>query len=352
MSTVTQLEVAFQAIFGMADHLARETGFVQRRHLGKLSGKSFVATQALGLLVTGGGSLSDLAYFATHVGAHATPQALDQRFTDKTAAFLQALLNVAFTQVVAADPVAIPLLQRFSEVIVEDSSTFTLPDALRTVWKGCGGKTAGTLAAFKIQVRWDLLSGGFKGLALHDGKTPDSQSPFKGQRRCACSVRDADLGYVDTAVFQQEGEADEYYFSRYKPGNLKLFDEAGTELDLVPFLREHAGQSSFDCWVQVGATRRLRTRLLAIPVPEEVAIKRQTAYRRKAQKHSRQANPRLLDLTQWTLLLDAHPTRTVEHRRSGGGVTVTVADRVVIQTLEALRAGGYLAQCAPLAYAL
>lgn len=307
MSTVTQLEVALQTISRQADELARSTGFVQRVQPGKLTGKSFVITQALGLQVPGGGSLSDLAYFATHAGAHITAQALDQRFTEKTARFLQEVLNVAFTQVVAADPVALPLLQRFSEVIVEDSSTFALPDALQAEWKGCGGTTAGTLSAFKIQVRWDLLTGRFTGLALHDGKTPDSRSPFKGQRRRPCSVRDADLGYFDTAVFAQEEDAAEYYLSRYKPGNLKVYDEAGREIDLVAFLQEHASQGGFDGYVQVGASRRLRTRLIALPVPEAVAIKRQAAYRRKAQKHSRPVNARLLDLTQWTILLTNLP---------------------------------------------
>ena len=59
--------------------------------------------------------------------------------------------------------------------------------------------------------------------------------------------------------------------------------------------------------MQVGATRRLPARLIAIPVPEEVAIKRQCAQRRKAQKHSRKVNPRLLELAQWTLLLTNIP---------------------------------------------
>ena len=54
------------------------------------------------------------AYFATHLGVHVSAQALDQRFHEQTATFLQALRNRAFTQVVAADPVAIPLLERDS----------------------------------------------------------------------------------------------------------------------------------------------------------------------------------------------------------------------------------------------
>jgi hypothetical protein len=316
MTTVTQIENAIKNIFGQADHLARTTGFVQRVQKGKLTGQSFAATQVLGLLVPNGGAMSDLAYFATHVGVHVTAQGLDQRFHEKTATFLQLLLNVAFTQMVAADPVAIPFLQRFREVIVEDSSTFSLPDDLEAVWKGCGGSTAGTLSAFKIQVRWDLLRGGFKGMALQDGKTPDTRSPLKEQRRCACSVRDADLGYFDTAVFQQEDEAGEYYLSRYKPGNLKLFDEQGNELDLVSFLKEKAGQAAYECWVQVGASRRVRARLIAIPVPEEVAIKRQTAHKRKAQKHSRKVNPLLLDLAQWTLLLTNIPPEQLSVREA------------------------------------
>lgn len=307
MSTVSQIEQALQAIFGNADRLARETGFVQREQKGKLTGMRFAVTQVFGLLVPAAGSMSDLAYFATHVGAHLSPQALDQRFEESTARFFKELLNLAFTQLVAADPVALPLLQRFSEVIVEDSSTFSLPDDLQAVWQGCGGSTAGTLSAFKIQVRWDLCSGAFKGMALHDGKTPDTQSPLKQQRRCRCSVRDADLGYFDTAVFEQEEQAGEYFFSRCKQANLKLFDEQGEEIELVSFLQARAQEQPYECWVQVGASRRLRARLIAVPVPEEVAIKRQSACKRKAQKHSRKVNPRLLDLAHWTLLLTNIP---------------------------------------------
>ena len=59
MSTVSQIEVAIQNIFAVADHLARTTGFVQRVQPGKLTGKSFAATQVLGLLVPEGGAMSD-----------------------------------------------------------------------------------------------------------------------------------------------------------------------------------------------------------------------------------------------------------------------------------------------------
>jgi hypothetical protein len=46
----------------------------------------------------------------------------------------------------------------------------------------------------------------------------------------------------------------------------------------------------------VSATRRLRARLIAFPVPEEVAIKRQKVNSRNAQKHRRPVNEQIQNL--------------------------------------------------------
>ena len=47
-------------------------------------------------------------------GLSIQPQSLDARFTDAVARFLRRLLEEAVGEVVAADPVAVPLLQRFT----------------------------------------------------------------------------------------------------------------------------------------------------------------------------------------------------------------------------------------------
>ncbi|GAC1565873.1 MAG: IS4 family transposase [Ktedonobacteraceae bacterium] len=307
MSSVTQISQALHAVFDHADAIARYTDFVQRERLGKITGKRFALTQVFGLLHPGKGAMSDLSHFARHSGMKITGQSLHERYTRTAATFLQELLNVAFTQVVAADPVALPLLRRFREVIVEDSSTFTLPDACREWWQGCGGSSAkGTQSAFKIQVRWDLLRGGFTGLGLQDGRTPDNRSPLKGVRRGAKSVRISDLGYFDTAEFAEEAEAEEYFLSRYK-SSVKLYDKQGNELNLLAFLSEQGNARQVDCPVQVSAARRVPARLIAVPVPEEVAVKRQTGHRQKAHKHGRQPSEQLLDLCGWTILLTNIP---------------------------------------------
>lgn len=310
MSSIPQVgEIIKQVLQEKANQAGKTTGFIKR--VREFTGASFAQTMVLGQMQLGEVSLSDLAQFARHTKVSVSAQAIDQRFNEKTVAFFEEVLNAAFTQVVAADPVAIPLLARFSEVIVEDSSTFSLPDALKELWQGCGGKQKGTLSAFKIHVRWDLLNGSLTNLAIGPGKLPDNKSPFKMNRRQRRSVRIADLGYFDTQVFEQEHAAGEYWISRVKVGNLVIFDKDGNRLDLPPFLAQKAVDHSYECSVQVSATRRLPARLIAFPVPEEVAVKRQADNARKAKRHNRPVNPTLQDLTHWTLLITNIPIESL-----------------------------------------
>jgi hypothetical protein len=306
MSSIPQLVEAIKKVLQEeADQAGKRTGFIKR--VRAFTGATFAQTMILGQMQPGEMSLSDLAQFAKYMKVNVSAQAIDKRFNETTVAFFERVLNAAFTQVVAADPVAIPLLARFSEVKVEDSSTFSLPDVLKTFWEGCGGKYQGTLSAFKVHVRWDLLNGSLTNLALGPGKLPDNKSPFKMNRRQRRSVRIADLGYFDTEVFEQESAAGEYWISRVKVGNLQIFDKEGNRLDLPTFLAEKAADHSYECYVQVSATRRVPARLIAFPVPEEVAIKRQADLARRAQRHSRKVNPTLQELAHWTLLITNIP---------------------------------------------
>ena len=213
MNSVTQLGKAIKSVLqDYANQAGVATGFIQR--VREFTGATFAQTMILGHMQVGEIAMSDLASFAKQVGVNVSAQAIDKRLTEKTALFFQELLNAACTQVVAADPVAIPVLERFSEVIVEDSTTFSLPDELEKIWQGCGNATESAKSALKVQVRWDLVTGAFKGQALTDGRVPDTKSPLRLNRRQRRSVRIVDLGYFDTQQFQKDGEGEGYWISR------------------------------------------------------------------------------------------------------------------------------------------
>ena len=151
-----------------------------------------------GTLCTAGDSLNpqatleELAQTAAALGVSITPQALDQRFT--AAACLEQVLTAAISRVIAAEPVAIPLLARFPAVYLQDSSTIVLPDALASVWQGCGGTTPShTQAALKLQVRLELRTGCLAGLHLQDGRASDRSAAAPDLP--AGALRIAALGY-------------------------------------------------------------------------------------------------------------------------------------------------------------
>ena len=128
MTTIPQVARAMREILTTtADEAARATQFVQRTS--PLGGATFTQTLVFGFLGHPQASLEELTQTAATLGVEISPQALDQRFTMAAATCVKQVLDAALTRVITADPVAIPLLARFTAVSVQDSSTIVLPDA-------------------------------------------------------------------------------------------------------------------------------------------------------------------------------------------------------------------------------
>src|SRR5919199_3992169 len=166
MPIIEQVADALQDIFGsVAQSLARETKFVQRES--KLGGAHFAQTLVFTYLANPDATLEELCQTAAALGVDITPAGLTQRFTEAAATFLQAVLAAAGTRTLAADPLAIPLLERFAGVYLEDSTTLALSEALRDYWAGCGNATGQGGAARTINVRLDRCTGRLATLTLH-----------------------------------------------------------------------------------------------------------------------------------------------------------------------------------------
>ncbi len=135
MASIPQVSTALQSVLtNVANTTARISGFICRQR--QLNGAVFVQALVFGFLAKPTATLTHLTQSAANVGVTLSPQGLAQRLTQAAAACLQTVLEVAVQQVVAAKPVAIPILQRFTGVYVLDSPTISLPDALAPVWRG------------------------------------------------------------------------------------------------------------------------------------------------------------------------------------------------------------------------
>lgn len=97
---------------------AKATRFVQRTS--SLGGATFSQTLVFGFLGHPRASLEALTQMAATLGVPITPQALDQRFTPAAASCLEQGLRAAIPRRIAADAVAMPLLERCTAVWGQD----------------------------------------------------------------------------------------------------------------------------------------------------------------------------------------------------------------------------------------
>ncbi len=305
MTSVTGLAQTLQTLFTTtADQLATSTGCIRRHR--KLSGATLVQSLVLGWLQQPEASLHQLAQMAATLGVAITPQGIDHRFTKETATFLKQVLEVAVTQVLASDPVAIPLLQRFPAVMIQDSSIVLLPAPLATTWRGCGSADPQTAAAaIKLQVRLDLVSGALQGPLLQDGRVHDLKAPAQTLDLPPGALRLADLGYFSLETLQYLSQQGDCWLTRWQAGTVVL-DAAGHPLDLVVWLAAQ-GDSPTDCRVQLGYAYHLPARLLAQRVPSEVAQQRRRRLRAEARRREQPVSPLRWATADWTIYLTNVP---------------------------------------------
>jgi hypothetical protein len=307
MKNIPQVSETMRWILGpVADELGWMTGFNQRSS-GKVSGSAFVQSLVFSTLEDAQISYRQLSQAALDCGVCLTPQAMEARFSRAAADLVRRVLEVAVEQVIAGQPSAIPLLQRFAGVELRDSSVIVLPDVLQSIWPGVGG-TRGATAAVKLQVRLDYCSGQLAGPILQAGREHDSHSPFQSEPLPQQAVRMGDLGFFSLRQFQQDEHQGVYWFSRLKVG-LRVYDQDGKELDLPGWLPQLA-EGRTERLIYLGRNSRLPARLIVERVPQEVAEQRRRKLKNNyAHKKQVRISKESLLLAGWTLIVTNIPLK-------------------------------------------
>lgn len=304
-TTIAQLAVTLQELFGAtAERIARETQFVQRESV--MTGAAFAQTLVTAWLADPQASEEQLAQAAAAVGVTITAQGLTARFSWPAAQLMRRLLEAAIGQAVAARPTAVPILNRFAGVYIQDSTTITLPDELVGVWQGSGehGSHA-TVAGLKVQLQWDYTSGRLSQLVLQDGCAQDRDAPVQRAALPAGALRLADLGYFSLPVLAKLGSEGVYWLSRPQVNTL-VWTPEGRCVDLVTLLLNQPA-AQVEVAVLLGKEQRLPCRLLAVRVPQEIADRRRQALYKAARKKGQAVSQARLALADWTLLVTNVP---------------------------------------------
>jgi Transposase DDE domain len=283
------------------DDLARQCGVVRRER--KFTGRSLLRMLVITLLHKPDAPSWDFLVTATQLGLEVSPTAVEKRLAagQPLVDFLRAALERALQRAVSARPDAAKLLQRFTAVLLGDGTVIALPDALADAFPGCGGTPGAGRAALKIQVLWDLKTGRLERLHVEAGRSSDAHGPIALGDAEAGALLVYDLGYFDVDRFTALDGRRAKFLSRLQHGTA-VYDADGVALELASYLRRRTA-GLVDVPIQLGAARRLRCRLVAVRVPEEIANRRRRQAREKARGHGRMPSAEYLELLGWSLFV-------------------------------------------------
>lgn len=274
--------------------LGRETGFIKRAR--KFNGASFAQALVFGWQASPQASLEDLCQSAQQAGVEISPQGLQERLNNPQAsAFMQEVLRKGLSYLVESAGLQGDLLARFEGVYIQDSSIVSLPDALQSLWRGCGSQKS-KKAALKIHTVLDYQRGG---LTFQLVEAYHNDNPLQKHDLPKGSLRLADIGYFKIPLFKQFNREGVYWLSRL-PARVGIWTgEKVTHLST--YLADYEGDF-LDTDVELSA-QRLPCRLIAIRVPDEVAAQRRKRVQSEAQSRPHQLQEQTLTLCAWTIIV-------------------------------------------------
>ena len=267
--------------------LSRESGFLKRTPR-KADAHDFL----LGFFMALSNNCISLMNFAFAIGTlirqPLSKMAVYKRINTGLFQLLKVLLSLVIADHLKPRPLLIKrdVFSSFNRVFLNDSTTIALPAKLARFFPGPGTHNAKKTATLKLQVFYEALQERFFSFTI--GTFRDNDQNASKQILNIANANDLvirDLGYFVLDTFAQMQHRSIFFLSRLKNGVL-IYDQSGQqEIDLVKLLKKH---NPLDCQVTVGKQTKLSVRLIALPLPDEVANQR----RRKAKKNKdRRLNP-------------------------------------------------------------
>src|SRR5438270_5903740 len=307
MITVPRMASILRTVFEQdARALAREMGVIKRER--KVNGATLVLLLVLGWLHQPKGGSSALARFAGSLGVTISKQGIEDHWTYSTAEWLYAVLLRAVQCLISAKAVALPLLQRFAGVYIEDGSTIRLPDGLENYWRGCRGgnrEANGTKAGVKLTMRLELSEGTLSGPLLQDGRRHESTSLLQHLPLGKGALWIADMGYFALIRLVQMSQAGAYFLMPLKDGVVTWL--AGQRVDVLKLLSSHGQEEEQEYAIILGASKQVPCRLFARRASEAQIKRRHAMQDEYARKHDTHVTQRQRDWATWTLVISNVP---------------------------------------------
>lgn len=211
-------------------------------------------------------------------------------------------VDLATQQAYSAEVVEV--LKQFENVYIADSTTISLPDKLKELYTGLGGKNAD--AAVKVQAVFNIMKNQFQKFELFSATCSDAKYTEDIVKTLEENeVIIFDLGYFSIKAFQEIMEKQAHFISRVKTNTvfyLKSHIEDGKfeKLDILTLLRKSSG--IVDTKVFIGK-EKLEVRLVAMRLPEDIINERRRRENKKAKAKGKTLTDIELELLSWNIII-------------------------------------------------
>ena len=258
------------------NNLAKECGYFKRKS-GKISPKNFI----IGFMLMFSKQRNTYSDLAIEVGLlekkTITKQSINGRMNCQTEMFIKKVVEQQMREKIKSIQTKKTkgVLRNFNNVMIDDSTTLSLPDELADIFPGNVSKGKKKSQA-KIHAMYNMTKNDFPFLNVHSFSNNDqslSADVLPYLQKGDLCIRD--LGFLVLGTLEKFIEKGIYFISR-KIYRTKIFDiKTGMEIDLIKELRKN---KFIDREVLIGTKQQLRMRLVAIAIPPAQANER----RRKA----------------------------------------------------------------------
>ena len=189
----------------------------------------------------------------------------------------------------------------FKRIIVQDSTSIALPSHLFEEFPGARNGH-GQYAGAKVHASFDLLARRFVAFSICEHRKADqgfSPQGVEGFGKGDLLMRD--LGYFNIEAFESLKESSGEILTRWQPRTTLWDKDSSERIELGKLLGKARG--AVDMEVSVGAKHRFSMRLLALPLPSDIAEQRRRAALEEAKRRKRTPSKELLELQDWQIYL-------------------------------------------------
>jgi hypothetical protein len=249
-----------------------------------------------------------LAAMVDAIHAVMSREALHLRFTAAAVTFMQRcvafILKQRINNMVNIDS---PLLSRFRNIRIFDSTSWDIHPNLRDVLPGLGG--AASLANCKVQLCYEYRHGALSFFDIVPGKNSDNGYAAKLPEHIEQGeLLIADMGYFCLQSLKSIADSGAYFIFRFLVG-VTLYDAATMRAIDLRYVLEKATGNAYQMDVVMGPQKQkqVNCRLICLRVSDDIAEQRRRKLKKNASKKGRTMSQLHHFMAGWTLMVTNVP---------------------------------------------